>query len=415
MDLSKRGFLFSTMPCTNSVLRVSRIQHSSPAILVGCWTMTRHHELGPSHLTQRIASPPSGEPLVPSFSLCFRASVAWFRFSNRNIPLLEALLTLAKPMTSKFLIATRSLVPHSTPLAAGPSRDTSEEVIHRLGNAASEPSSILPRSRRPLPVLLVELAVAVVGARLLPLNEKVADLRSYFERIAVRHDQVCKLALLDCPELVGETKHLRRVHRDRLQRFVVRQSIRNRRACVLREPPREARAEARERDGNSGRVQFARERHRLIVRSVLLKREAFGGAEDDRNFLFLEEILLFPGLGAVRENHFQILLRAEFHCVANVASLSRDDEHGKLAFHDRHERFQLQVALEMSRRALFLRLRVMARAVEPVAQVIHRFVVFLLGVRVGLLFEAKRREIECPRDDRGPVDDHGHRPFDLHF
>jgi hypothetical protein len=29
-------------------------------------------------------------------------------FSNRNIPLLEALLTLAKPMTLNFLIATRT-------------------------------------------------------------------------------------------------------------------------------------------------------------------------------------------------------------------------------------------------------------------------------------------------------------------
>jgi len=31
-----------------------------------------------------------------------------FGFSNRNIPLLEALLTLANPMTSNFLIATET-------------------------------------------------------------------------------------------------------------------------------------------------------------------------------------------------------------------------------------------------------------------------------------------------------------------
>jgi len=77
--------------------------------------MTQDHELGPSPRTQRIASPPWGRLSFSSFP---RSTVARFRFSNRNIPLLEALLTLAKPMTSKFLIATRSLVPDSTPLAA---------------------------------------------------------------------------------------------------------------------------------------------------------------------------------------------------------------------------------------------------------------------------------------------------------
>jgi hypothetical protein len=76
--------------------------------------MTQHHELGPSPPTQTIASLPL-ESL--SFFLFLRPSVGRVRFSNRNIPLLEALLTLAKPMTSKFLIATRSLVPDSTTLA----------------------------------------------------------------------------------------------------------------------------------------------------------------------------------------------------------------------------------------------------------------------------------------------------------
>ena len=108
---------FCPVLCLVPILSLGSVEFSIPLQLplFGCWTMTQHHELGLSRRTQRIASPPWGSF---SFSPFLRDSAACGRFSNRNIPLLEALLTLAKPMTSKFLIATRSLVPDSTPLAA---------------------------------------------------------------------------------------------------------------------------------------------------------------------------------------------------------------------------------------------------------------------------------------------------------
>ncbi len=77
--------------------------------------MTQHLELAALHPGRRGYRRRRGSL---SFSSFLRASLACGRFSNRNIPLLEALLNLAKPITSKFLIATRSLVPDSTPLAA---------------------------------------------------------------------------------------------------------------------------------------------------------------------------------------------------------------------------------------------------------------------------------------------------------
>src|ERR1700675_1470168 len=56
---------------------------------------------------------PDGEAASPHFPAFLRASMACFRFSNRNIPLLDSSLSSSKQRTSFFLIATRTSIRQS--------------------------------------------------------------------------------------------------------------------------------------------------------------------------------------------------------------------------------------------------------------------------------------------------------------
>ena len=129
----------------------------------------------------------------------------------------------------------------------------------------------------------------------------------------------------------------------------------------------------------------------------------------------LSKSFTFHASAAVAENHFQVLLRAELDGAANVARFVGDHQHRQLPFHHRHERLQFQIALEIRRRAFLPRLRVVSRAVEPIADLVDLLVVFLLYVRVRLFLNAKRGEIERARLERRPVDHHRNRTIDLHF
>ena len=108
-------------------------------------------------------------------------------------------------------------------------------------------------------------------------------------------------------------------------------------------------------------------------------------------------------------------MRAEIHGVADVAGFIGDYQHGQLPFHYRDESFEFDIAFVERGRAFFFGLGVVAGAIEPVAEGVDGFVVFLLDVGVGFFFDAEAGEIEAGSLDRGPIDHHGDGAIDLHF
>ena len=71
-------------------------------------------------------------------------------------------------------------------------------------------------------ILLVEIAVAIIHARELSLDEEVAHLSFDFERIAVGHNNVCHLSCFESADLIGEPEELRGIQHYGLQGFVMR-------------------------------------------------------------------------------------------------------------------------------------------------------------------------------------------------
>src|SRR5260370_4469541 len=98
----------------------------------------------------------------------------------------------------------------------------------------------------PLRVLFVEAQMPVVHRRELPLDKEVFHVGGQFERVAVRHYEVGKLALLERPDLSVEAKNPRGIKRDGLERVLIRQAVRNGVSRVLSQSPREGVIEARE-------------------------------------------------------------------------------------------------------------------------------------------------------------------------
>jgi len=75
--------------------------------------------------------------------------------------------------------------------------------ISRPGQRLRTGAAILMRGLGAFTVLLVEIAMAIVGAGELAFNEKIFHLGTNFERVAVRHDQVGDFARLDGSEPVA--------------------------------------------------------------------------------------------------------------------------------------------------------------------------------------------------------------------
>src|SRR5205085_9783705 len=59
---------------------------------------------------------------------------------------------------------------------------------------------------------------------LFAVDEDVAQLRVPGQQVAARDNEVSDLAHLDAAELVARAEYLRRVHRQRAQRFILRQA-----------------------------------------------------------------------------------------------------------------------------------------------------------------------------------------------
>ena len=71
------------------------------------------------------------------------------------------------------------------------------------------------------------------------------------------HHHVCRFAHIERAQLVGDAPDFRRIHRDRLERFVVRQSEGSRVPGGVRQVARLVRIVRRECDLHSALVQFA--------------------------------------------------------------------------------------------------------------------------------------------------------------
>src|SRR6266849_5982583 len=78
---------------------------------------------------------------------------------------------------------------------------------------------------RPLRVLFVEAQMPVVHGGQLPPDEEVLDVGGQFKRVAVGHNEVGELALLEGSNLIVEAKNPRRINRDGLERFLIRQAV----------------------------------------------------------------------------------------------------------------------------------------------------------------------------------------------
>src|SRR5260370_11711936 len=104
----------------------------------------------------------------------------------------------------------------------------------------------------PFRVLLVEAQMPVVHRRELPLDKEVFHVRGQFERVAVRHDEVGELALLERPDLSVQAKNPRGIQRDGLERFLIRQAVRDGVSRVLSQSPRQGIIEARKGELHPG-------------------------------------------------------------------------------------------------------------------------------------------------------------------
>src|SRR5258708_40124983 len=92
----------------------------------------------------------------------------------------------------------------------------------------------------------------IVHGSELPLDEEVLDVGRQFKRVAIRHDDVGEFALLDGPDLTVEAENSRRIKRDGLERFVIRQAVRDSVRGVLSQPTREGIIEARKGELHPG-------------------------------------------------------------------------------------------------------------------------------------------------------------------
>ena len=93
------------------------------------------------------------------------------------------------------------------------------EGARRLLSAFCFLPFLLASALRTRLVLLVELRVPAGERYVASVDEHVLDLSPYLERVTVSDNQVCNLPLLDRSDAIGDAENLRRINRDRLERF----------------------------------------------------------------------------------------------------------------------------------------------------------------------------------------------------
>ena len=96
----------------------------------------------------------------------------------------------------------------------------------------------------------------VVHGRELPPDEEVLDVGGQLERIAIGHDEVGELALLDGPDLIVEAENPCGIKRNGLECLVIRQAVRDGIRGILSQSPREGIVEAGKRELHSGGRKF---------------------------------------------------------------------------------------------------------------------------------------------------------------
>ncbi len=139
------------------------------------------------------------------------------------------------------------------------------------------------------------------------------------------------------------------------------------RVCgLLAEPARKGIVEAAECKFYAGGGELRRLREQSIIRIIFFARQCQRRAKNHRNALGTQQILYFVSFSSAGQNHFQFLLFTEFHGIAYVARLVRENEDGQLATSDWHESIQLDVALKIAGTAVAQRLRIMTRPASSI-------------------------------------------------
>src|SRR5215472_2354890 len=257
--------------------------------------------------------------------------------------------------------------------------------------------------------------VLVFSGSKLSLDEQVFYIGRQFQWITVGDYKVGDFALLNCTNLAAQAKDLSRINCDGAQCFVVGQTMRHGIGGILPETSREGVVETGDCKFYAGNSKLGRLRQFAIIRIIFFSRKREHRAKNDGNILRAKKIFYLIGFFAAAENHLQLLLVAEFHGIADVARAVGKYKHGQFAANDRREGFELQVAVVSGDRALFHRLSVMARAVEPIRKLIDLLVVFLLGFRVRFFLAREGREVESLRLDLRPIERHGRALLNEHF
>src|SRR6185436_16504464 len=86
------------------------------------------------------------------------------------------------------------------------------------------------RGSGPLRKRVVQIGVFVFQLDRFACDEKLFDVRQKLQRVAIGQHDVGDLSLLNAADLICDIEYLRRIQRDRLQRFVFIESKTNRHA-----------------------------------------------------------------------------------------------------------------------------------------------------------------------------------------
>src|SRR5580658_1999353 len=162
--------------------------------------------------------------IVGRVAVFFAASSEWFAWPPQPAD--------ASTAKSKIAGAQERLRKNCT---GSPSGALCENISHsgirwaaNITHAGRMPGTRSTRRLRPLAILLVKLAMLVIRAGQLPLDEEITHLRLQFQRIAIRHNNVRKFSRRERTQLIRQSKHLRCIQHHRFQSLVVRQTVRHR-------------------------------------------------------------------------------------------------------------------------------------------------------------------------------------------
>ena len=146
--------------------------------------------------------------------------------------------------------------------------------------------------------------VLVFERRELPFDEQILHLSGQFQGVAVGDDHVGDLALLEGAELASQSKNLRRIHRDRAQRFFVGQAVRDGVRSILSQAPRERVVKAGDGNLHAGSRQLGGLGELAVVRIVFFRGKREHGTKNDGDLLRPKKVLHFVSFLASREDHF---------------------------------------------------------------------------------------------------------------